>query len=186
LNKSQLRRHFAELRRSFAASEMRSAADRAICRAIRGLADFYNSPGVAGFVAFGAEVDLSELFTEVPFYLPQYDRDRDLYQMARVRDFENDLVIGKYGIPEPRQGLEIASESERISLLYLVPAVACDRSGTRLGRGGGYYDRILQGVKSIPSAVIYHCQLSESPLPCEEHDLPMGRIITEKEIVTCS
>ena len=139
----------------------------------------------AAFSAFGAEPDLRPLFAEAPFYLPRFDAAEGRYVMARVRDPERDLAPGLYGIPEPRPELPAADETLRRELLYLVPAVACDRAGNRIGRGGGWYDRILAGVRRAPVAVIYGCQLSEEPLPHEAHDLAMGLIVTEAGVVRC-
>ena len=185
MDKSQCRREFAARRKALSA-EARSRADAAIRALIRRLPEFRTAPGAAGFVAFGAEPDLRPLFAELPFYLPRYEASEDAYAMVRVRDPERDLVVGRYGIPEPRPELPAAGEEERRELLYLVPAVACDRNGTRIGRGGGWYDRILAGVRRAPVAVIYGCQLSETPLPREEHDLAMGLIVTEAGVVRCA
>ncbi len=64
-------------------------------------------------------------------------------------------------------------------MLYCVPAVACDGSGTRLGRGGGYYDRPLAEAKKPAVALIYSCQMAETALPRENFDRPVGWIVTE-------
>jgi 5-formyltetrahydrofolate cyclo-ligase len=69
-------------------------------------------------------------------------------------------------------------------MLFMVPAVACSAAGVRLGRGGGFYDRLLAGIEKKPVAVIYSCQLAPS-LPCACHDLPMGIIVTENKIIHC-
>jgi len=184
LDKSQFRREFSD-RRGALSEAARRRADAAIRALIRTLPDFRGAPGVAGFAAFGAEPDLLPLFAEVPFFLPRYDAAAKRYVMARIRDPERDLRPGRYGISEPRPEIPAAPEELRRELLYLVPAVACDRFGVRIGRGAGWYDRMLAGVRRPPAAVIYACQLSEVPLPREEHDLPMGAVVTENEVIRC-
>jgi len=184
LDKSFFRREFSARRKALDAGT-RSSADAAIRDRIRALPEFVSAPGAAGFAAFGAEPDLLPLMAERPFYLPRFEAAEGRYAMVRVRDPERDLVPGRYGILEPRPELPAVGEELRRELLYLVPAVACDRTGTRLGRGGGWYDRILAGVRRAPVAVIYGCQLSEDPLPREAHDLAVGLIVTEAGVFRC-
>ena len=184
MEKSLCRREFAARRKALSV-EMRGRADAAIRALIRSLPEFGDAPGAAGFVAFGAEPELRPLFAELPFHLPRFEAAEGRYVMVRVRDPERDLVPGRYGILEPRPELPAVDGETGRELLYLVPAVACDRSGTRIGRGGGWYDRILVGVRRAPVAVIYACQLSEEPLPREDHDLPMGLIVTEAGVIRC-
>ena len=184
LDKSLYRRKFSACRKALSVEE-RNRADAAIRARLRALPEFGAAPGAAGFAAFGAEPDLLPLFAEIPFHLPRYEAETDRYVMVRVRDPERELVPGRYGILEPRPELPAIGEEERRELLYLVPAVACDREGTRIGRGAGWYDRMLAGVRRAPVAVIYACQLSEEPLPREEHDLAMGLIVTEAGVIRC-
>jgi 5-formyltetrahydrofolate cyclo-ligase len=66
----------------------------------------------------------------------------------------------------------------------LVPGLAFDRQGTRLGRGRAFYDKTLGRFKLIKAAVCYELQLHNENLPAEDHDVPMDFIITEKEIIS--
>jgi len=66
--------------------------------------------------------------------------------------------------------------------LILVPGVAFDRSGNRLGRGGGYYDRLLKGYSGSVTAVAFNFQLFET-IPTSAHDVPVGTIVTETKII---
>ena len=102
--------------------------------------------------------------------------------MAEIRDKNQDLVRGRYGIPEPRPELPAATAQELDEMLFLVPAVGCDRRGVRLGRGGGFYDRLLTQC-ACAVAVIYSCQLVEQALPAAEWDMPMDVVVTELETI---
>lgn len=63
--------------------------------------------------------------------------------------------------------------------LLVLPALAFDAEGFRLGRGGGYYDRILEEAEGVPTVgVCFSCQRIER-LPREAHDRPVGQVITE-------
>ena len=183
--KSALRRNFAALRKAIA-SETRQQYDAAICAAVSQLECFQRAEYIAAYISFGGEVDLSGLFGGKPLLLPRFIAETGVYELAHVTDIRRDLLPGKYGILEPSPDLPAAEPDIVASrVLFLTPAVSRDRSGMRLGRGGGFYDRLLAGVKIPPVAVIYSCQLSETPLPGTVHDIRMGTIVTEREVIDC-
>ena len=101
----------------------------------------------------------------------------------RVRDL-GELRPGQYGIPEPPSG---ASSIEARDLdLLLVPGVAFDQKGARLGYGGGYYDRIAGDVEpGRRVGILYKFQLQKS-IPTECHDIEVGTLVHEQGIVFCS
>lgn len=108
------------------------------------------------------------------------DRARRTMVAAQVKDLEKDLAHrGHYGIPHP-----LRLSSKRISLrsldLILLPGVAFDRRGNRLGRGGGYFDRFLAALPDGAPRIglAFKFQLVER-LPVETHDVPVSRVITE-------
>ena len=182
--KSRLRRIYNTRRKELSLQE-RSGSDRAICAAIRDLPAYRKTECAAFFIPWGAEPDLRELFFEKRTFLPRFSAELEGYEVVEITDLEKDLLPGKYGIPEPSPELPAAApELLRKDLLFMVPAVACSVAGVRLGRGGGFYDRLLAGIKKKPVAVIYSCQLAPS-LPCACHDLPMGIIVTENKVFYC-
>jgi len=67
----------------------------------------------------------------------------------------------------------------RLAPAILVPGMAFDPSGTRLGRGGGVYDRLLTGLPGLKIGLAFHVQIMEGPLPREPHDIPMDRLLTD-------
>lgn len=181
--KRALRKEFSARRNALDAARRREY-DAAICERVRGLRGYREAEYVAGYIRHGAEIDLSALFRGKGLLLPRFNERSGAYEMVAVKDLELDLLPGKYGIPEPSPSLSAADPDLVASrVLFLVPAVACDRQGHRLGRGGGYYDRLLSGVKTPPVAVIYSCQLSPDTLPGAAYDVPMGTIVTEREVI---
>lgn len=182
-DKSELRRFF-KTRRNALSPAQRRQYDFAICQAVKALPEFAAAEFVAAFVSFGAEPDVSALFHGKSILLPRFNPGLQAYELVAVNDFKRDLLPGKYGILEPLPELPVFSPDLAASrALFLVPAVACDRKGIRLGRGGGFYDRLLAGVQTPPVAVIYSCQLSETALPGAVHDIPMGYVVTEREVI---
>lgn len=88
---------------------------------------------------------------------------------------ESELERGAYDIEEPT-GSNLANV-EDIDLM-IIPAVAFDRRGNRLGRGKGFYDRLLASSKSTKIGVGYEFQLMDE-IPSETHDVPMDIVITQ-------
>lgn len=88
---------------------------------------------------------------------------------------ESRLELGSFHIEEPT-GNDTVSPEE-IDLI-VVPAVAYDRRGNRLGRGKGFYDRLLAEARAIKVGVGYEFQLIDE-IPAEPHDVPMDYVITQ-------
>jgi len=86
-------------------------------------------------------------------------------------------TVNEFGIPEP--------ESDPIELppaVYIVPALAIDANGNRLGQGGGYYDRALTGVDGpLVIALVFEDEMVDT-LPVEPHDRPVDVAVTESRV----
>ena len=127
---------------------------------------------VASYVSIGTEPatgGLTDLRPDLllPVLLPDGDLD---WAVA------GDLRPGPHGLREPggpRLGVDALATCD----LVLVPALAVDRSGTRLGRGGGSYDRALARTDARTIALLYDGELVEQ-LPAEAHDIRVGAVVT--------
>lgn len=97
-----------------------------------------------------------------------------------------ELTPGRYGIPEPT-GPRLGTDAVASADAVVVPAMACDRSGNRLGRGGGFYDQTL--ALASPTAVLL-CVLDAGDVlesvPTEPHDLPVHAVVTQDGIMRFS
>ncbi|MBD5322014.1 MAG: 5-formyltetrahydrofolate cyclo-ligase [Duncaniella sp.] len=89
---------------------------------------------------------------------------------------ESRLTLGSFHIEEPTG--DDTTGVDDIELI-VVPAVAFDRDGNRVGRGKGYYDRLLAGSKALKIGVGYDFQLIEEGIEADEHDVRMDVVITE-------
>ena len=112
----------------------------------------------------------------VPVVLPN---TFDLFH-SEIRSFD-DLVSGIHGTQEPSPKNWIKMNPERFDLA-IVPGVAFDRKGGRLGHGMGYYDRFLELTRAFRLALAFDCQLLEN-VPSELHDIPMDAILSESGIL---
>ncbi len=183
-SKRELRPFFLAARRAVT-GKTKQLADATICEALRALPAYRAADCVALYASDGEEPRIEALFGEAGkrYFLPRYSAEERVYELVEVRDWSRDLVTGRYGLLEPRPELAAATaELVAESMFFVVPAVACTRTGVRLGRGGGFYDRLLTGAK-YAAAVVYDCCLAPE-LPCEPHDLRMNFVVTERSVST--
>lgn len=182
ISKAQLRNEIAHKRAMLDVQWLETASARVV-ENIQTLDAFKTAKTIALYKAIAGEVLLEPLFaicwklgkrTCIPVFNPETKR----YEMAEVAA-EARFSTGHYGIQEPLAASRIAMDAID---LVAVPGVAFDRNGNRLGRGGGYYDRLLADFTGLSAAVAFDFQILPT-IPCEPHDRPIDAIITESGIV---
>lgn len=99
------------------------------------------------------------------------------YRLSAVTDFD-ELTVGRFGILEPKLGP--ASEPS----VWLVPGLAFDETGNRLGRGGGVFDALLRGARGVKIALAHDFQLLDE-VPAADRDVRVDVIVTESRVVNC-
>ena len=109
--------------------------------------------------------------------VPISDTETNTLSLSCI-DSMDDLERGSYGILEPSV---VKTADEKDIDVILVPGLAFDRHGGRMGFGKGYYDRLLETSSAVKIGLCYDFQLFDT-IPTESHDVPMDFIITEKEI----
>ncbi len=98
---------------------------------------------------------------------------------SELKDYALELDLGPYGILQPKPEFVREIRPEEIDLV-LVPGVAFDQKGNRLGRGGGYFDRFLRIFRAMGKPLLglaFDFQMLEK-LPVLDHDIPVTRVIT--------
>lgn len=98
---------------------------------------------------------------------------------AAVVEAPDDLAPGSRGIPEP---LDPVAVDPGPDVAVLVPGVAFDEHGRRLGYGGGFYDSFLATTPALRIGVCFDCQIV-AEVPVESHDLPVRVIVTERRVI---
>lgn len=158
--------------------EERESASRLVCRDIISSPEWKNAQTVWLYAALPDEVDLSLLIQDAEqsgkrILLPVVDGN-DL--QIRVYDSRHIVRKGKFNILEPTSECPVLTNLEEINLA-IIPGRAFTRSGLRMGRGKGYYDRTLRSVRCPKWGVAFECQIVDE-LPTDPWDVPLERIIT--------
>jgi 5-formyltetrahydrofolate cyclo-ligase len=107
--------------------------------------------------------------------LPQFDPETGRYVARQIKDLAREMRLGRYGIREPLTSCELVPLN-RLDFT-LVPGVAFDLHGRRLGRGKGYYDALLAEVRGKTCGVAFDQQIVRE-VPVEPHDSDVNCILT--------
>jgi 5-formyltetrahydrofolate cyclo-ligase len=187
--KAQIRRAVLAERDALDPQE-RATASAMICRRLAALPQVAGARTVLAFAAFGSEVDLDPLLEEliarrVGVFLPfVVGFSPPELGIARVTDLATDLVPGRLGIREPDPASRRAARVDRVDVV-IAPGVAFDAAGRRIGYGGGFYDRLIAGLRpgTPVIAVAFACQVLPQ-VPATTHDRTVDVIVTERATIT--
>jgi 5-formyltetrahydrofolate cyclo-ligase len=180
MSKDILRRQILQQRYDLPVETWRAASDR-VCHHLQNHSEFARSRIILAYHSFRQEVDLSYLlnYTDRVWGLPRCEGKSLIWHTWKPGE---DLITGAYGILEPDRALPLV-EAEKVDMM-LIPAVAMDRRGYRLGYGGGYYDRLLADPiwdRVVKIGVVFDFAYLDR-LPVEDWDLPVDAICTESGI----
>jgi 5-formyltetrahydrofolate cyclo-ligase len=186
MQKKMLRKSVLALRDSMDMAEIEFKS-RLIKERLLVLEAFLDSRTVLFFLSFGKEVRTEEMVRESlalgkNVLVPKTDTKNHRLILSRLVDYDADLAPGVWGIPEPRPEALRPAGAQEVDLV-IVPGVAFDMEGNRLGYGGGYYDRLFPTLKKATPlvALAFACQLVAT-VPTEEFDRPVDCLVTEKSV----
>lgn len=149
----------------------------AVVEQLEGWPPYRRAEHVLTYLAFGSELDLSGL-TGKHFYTTKTHKDGSL----SVHALRGGLERHPYGFYEPVAGSQEV-ELGRLELL-LVPGLAFDVAGNRLGYGGGFYDRLLARVgPGVPRVGVTRSDLIVPALPARGHDVSMTHLLSETGVL---
>ena len=184
-NKTDVRNDYLERRAALPAEE-RAVLDEKICRNLLSTVSYRFADTVLMFYPVRGEIDLRPVMRAAlaagkqvafPRTNPE-DRTMDFYFVTSEADFEN----GNYGIPEPKsEALFDPATSLDRHVLCLVPGVVFDKSGYRIGYGGGYYDRFLGRCRASTLGVAYHSFIIPN-VPHGRFDVSVDVIVSERGV----
>lgn len=162
------------------------AKSAAIWERLSVLREFAGAARPLLYVSMGPEVDTHGLIRQLlamgrNVCVPWFDAARQRYAASGLRDFDADLATGRFGILEPKPEAIRPAAADQIDVA-LAPGLAFDETGNRLGRGMGYFDRLLQETSGARIALAFDFQLL-GEVPTEAHDTRMDFIVTETRLI---
>ena len=162
------------------------ARSAAIWERLAVLGEFSAAARLLIYVSTGNEVDTHGLIRQLlamgrQVCVPRFESATQSYVACQVHDFDGDLAAGKFGILEPRPEALRPAAFDQIGAV-LVPGLAFDETGNRLGRGLGHFDRLLQQTSGVKIALAFDFQVVDE-VPAEAHDARMDFIVTETRVV---
>ncbi|HZM05981.1 MAG TPA: 5-formyltetrahydrofolate cyclo-ligase [Candidatus Saccharimonadales bacterium] len=178
-HKRQLRQKLRAMLKTMCAAPNPADSLRA-CDLLRQQSVWKNARSVLFYTPLPGELDLTSLHFEAVtqgkiIALPRFIEARGEYDAFQIHNAAQDCIPGKFGIREP------AAHCAPLPLMHLdlimTPGVGFDLTGHRLGRGQGYYDRLLARAKGVKCGVAFDQQIMEH-IPGETHDVPMNCILT--------
>jgi len=184
LDKKKTRQRVLQQRRAFSATE-KTPAEQRMLKFLQSWEIFRQAKTIHIFISKTDEPDTSPIIESawesgktvaVPCVVP------DSFELfhSQLKSFE-DLSSGALGVLEPSPEGRIAMNPESFDLV-IIPGVAFDRQGGRLGYGKGYYDRFLEQTAAFRLALAFNFQVLEK-VPTEKHDVPMNGVLTESGII---
>jgi 5-formyltetrahydrofolate cyclo-ligase len=179
--KERLRRRFCDLRECLPEADV-ATASAALCRRLAAWPPLAEADVVLTFLAFRNEPDLSDLFALLPHVRWAVPRIEGPHLRLHAYDAGR-LIRHRFGMWEPDPALpEVRPETLDV---VLVPGVAFDRQGGRIGFGGGFYDRFLITTPALRVGIAHGTCLAEE-VPCQAHDQRMDYVATPEEIIACA
>lgn len=178
--KADLRRRLLKARQAIPPRQRQSKGDR-LCGHLQRWPQFHQARCILSYCSFRGEPDLSPLMSALGNRQRQWGLPRcqgsDLVWHQWLGP--GTLVAGTYGILEPAPTAPLI-DPRQVDLM-LVPGIACDVQGYRLGYGGGFYDRLLSQPqwRAIPTIAIVFEYARLPTLPRDPWDLPLGGVCTE-------
>jgi len=184
--KNFIRRKILSVRENHKEEE-RAEKDQRIKEKLFSLPEFEKAKCVLFYVSIKGEVRTYDMISDTlekgkRVLVPLADLKKKDLLISEINDLD-ELSPGAFGIPEPKDPREFPLE--KIDLV-VIPGIAFDRKGNRVGYGMGFYDRFLKKLrKRTPLiALAYDFQIV-SKIPADDHDIRVHKIVTEKEVIEC-
>lgn len=180
-------RRLALMRRGKVPLAMRDMAAAAITDTVCALPEVMAAPSILAFVSIRSEVPTNHLIQTIlasgkQLFLPYVDSSGTM-RATSVSSVE-DLAAGYRDIPEPRTRAAVPIDIASVGIA-IVPGVAFDARGRRLGYGGGYYDTVLAAAPALfRVGICFEVQVVDE-IPMEEHDERIDVLVTETRVIRC-
>ena len=187
LSKAQIREKALACRQNLSPAERKQKSSQ-IKKIILASSFFAEAEWIMLYLNFRDEVETTQLAEEVlkrgkRLVIPYCEKRSIQIIPCEISDLNREVGLSSYGIREPLADFFRPVAAEKIDLA-LVPGVAFDYHGNRIGLGKGYYDRFLPQLRADACVVgvAFACQLFER-IPTESHDHKMSLLVTEQGVI---
>ncbi len=159
----------------------RAAASAQACALLQAQTVWKEAESILFYAPMPGELDVWPLLVEAlrvgkTTALPRFQAETGDYTVRVLADALADVQVGAFGIREPVARCAALSPVKKLDLL-LIPGLAFDLNGHRLGRGKGYYDQLLATVRGTRIGVAFDQQIV-SGVPVEPHDVRLNGLLT--------
>ena len=191
--KAALRRHYTALRASLSPEE-RAAAEEAIFQTLFAAPLWQKASLICTYLPIRGELNTHPILSQasaegkavaLPVTVTGASEGRMVFRPLMGLELR-ELKAGRFGIPEPPDTHPDLTLQDFAGALILVPGLAFDDKGFRIGYGGGYYDRLLAELRSasipVTTVGLAYAVCRPHSLPYEAHDIPLDYIIDERRL----
>ena len=185
--KQALKQEILEKRNELSKKEINEKSN-AIIKRLYDLPEFKEAKNILFYVSVKSEVNTQEAIKyllegkDKTIVVPYVVKKDKVLQLSELRDF-NELEKKTFDILEPKEDYIRRYDAEKLDLI-IVPGLAFDKSGHRIGYGHGYYDKFLKTIKNKPLKIglSYNLQIVDN-IPKKQHDIPVDIIVTESKVI---
>ena len=171
---------------------LRAHSSNRIVAQLCDLATYKTACTVLGYLNFGSELASESWLRQAmadgkQVLLPRVNKASKHLDLFEVKDLDREVAVGAYGIREPI--IERCKRFEALGEidLVLMPGVAFDRTGGRLGYGGGYFDKLLAQLPHRPALIAGAFAMQVvAEIPQESTDHKLDWLVTENETIRCN
>jgi len=187
--KERIRKQMIEKRKNLSISEVLEKSNL-IKKRLFNINNFKKAQNILFYVSYNNEVYTHDMIKEClsgkkKVIVPITNKKHRKLILSELNKWE-DLKLGAYNILEPRKEYIKEIPPDQVDLA-IVPGIAFDLSGNRIGHGMGYYDRLLKELYKYNISAVglaFEFQIINR-IPSELHDVKVKKIVTEKQIISC-
>jgi 5-formyltetrahydrofolate cyclo-ligase len=187
--RASIRKNMIRMRKKLSEETLRQKSRR-ISEKLAELEAYRSCRSLLIFLSLPGEVRTEEMIARAlsggkKVYVPLVDASRRRLQITEIPGLDIEFEAGSFGVREPVPAHRNIQPPSVLDFV-LVPGLAFDRKGGRIGYGGGYYDRFLKEVAGhvVRVGVAFHFQVLDF-VPQTEFDVPVQNIVTENETIVC-
>lgn len=187
--KKQIRRDILKIRRDMNI-EIKDSYDKIIEEKFFKSSFYKEAQNIFIYISYDSEINTKRIISRAikegkNIYVPRTEFSTKLMNAVKINNFDN-LIESRYGILEPKKEEPFINPNDLD--LIVVPGVAFDKNGGRVGYGAGYYDRYFKRIDNqnkfrvTKFALIYDFQLIDE-VPTDEEDVLVDAVLTEKQFI---